>query len=387
MNPMRRKVLRQMRDASLVAAGFGIVGLPRELLARPELAVPQTAKQALDVFQLRAVARQTLDPAAWHFIANGADDGETMRANREIFDAWSIRARRLVDVSNVDTSVNVLGEQLEYPVIIAPVGNQLALHADGELATARAAARRKALMICSTVTNFGIEEIAAAAQGPKWFQLYASPDDALNRHLLAGAERAGCGTVVLTVDSPTRGNREGERWFGPAGSGRVRMGNYAGYDGKIRIGDVAMDWSIVGWLRDNTQMNIVLKGIVTREDAVLCRKLGVDGIIVSNHGGRQEESNRSTLASLAEVLDGARGDLPVLIDGGFRRGTDVFKALALGATAICIGRPYLWGLAAFGEDGVSRVLTIMRSELKRIMQFAGTTSIAQINASYISPAR
>jgi isopentenyl diphosphate isomerase/L-lactate dehydrogenase-like FMN-dependent dehydrogenase len=339
------------------------------------------------VFQLRAVARQKLDAAAWHFIANGADDGETMRANREVFDNWALRVRRLVDVSSMDLSVELLGERLPHPVILAPVGNQLALHPDGELATARAAARRGALMICSTITSHSIGEIAAAASGPKWFQLYASSDQALNRHLLAGAERAGCGTVVLTVDSPTRGNREGERWFGPpVGGGRARMGNFEGYDGKLRIGDASMTWSIVDWLRDNTGMNIVLKGIVTREDAALCRKRGVDAIIVSNHGGRQEESNRATLASLPEVLDGVKGDLPVMIDGGFRRGTDVFKALALGARAVCIGRPYLWGLAAFGEAGVTRSLSIIESELQRIMQFAGTTSIDAINSSYITRA-
>lgn len=387
MTTTRRQLLQRLRDAYLLTAGIGLVALPRELSARPELAIPESARRALDVFQMRAVAQRTLDPAAWHFIANGADDGKTMRANREVFDAWAIRVRRLVDVSQVDTSIELLGESLKYPILLAPVGNQLALHADAELATARAAAKRDTVMICSTVTSHSIGEIAAAADGPKWFQLYASRDEALTRHLLAGAERAGCRTLVLTVDSPTRGNREGERWFRSSAGGRTRMGNYETYSGKLQIGDAAMTWSIVDWLRKNTQMNIVLKGIVTREDAVLCRQRSVDAIIVSNHGGRQEESNRSTLASLSEVLDGANGRIPVLIDGGFRRGTDVFKALALGAKAVCIGRPYLWGLAAFGEDGVSRVLAIMQSELRRIMQFAGTTSIDAINSSYVTRER
>ena len=377
----RRRLLGMMLQSSLLPAATA--WWPAQVAARPELAVPETAEQALDVFQLKAVAEQKLDNSAWHFLVNGSDDGKTVAANREAFDRWQIRVRRLVDVSSVDTSVEVLGEQLDNPILLAPVGAQQRLHEEGELATVRAAGKRGNLMISSTASNFSVGEISAQATAPLWFQLYASKDPALMRKLLKDAERAGCGVLVLTVDSPTRGNRLGERWF-DRGRPLGRMGNLENYPGAPRIGSPALTWDIVPWLRANTRMRIVLKGIVTREDGALCLKHRVDGIIVSNHGGRQEESGRSTLASLPEVLESVEGKLPVLIDGGFRRGTDIFKALALGARAICIGRPYLYGLAAFGQAGVERSLAILHSELKRIMQFAGTTRISAITRDYLN---
>jgi isopentenyl diphosphate isomerase/L-lactate dehydrogenase-like FMN-dependent dehydrogenase len=380
----RRRLLRFLAESPLIVSAAGLAAWwPVGAAAYPERAVPASAREALDVFQIRAVAMQTLDPAAWHFVANGADDGKTMDANRAAFDDWQIRVRRLVDVSKINTRVTLFGEELKSPIILAPVGNQRALDDDGELATARAAAGRH-LMICSTVTSYSIGAIAAAADGPFWFQLYASADNDLTRKLLADAEAAGCRVVVLTVDGPTRGNREAERWFGRSqGRSGFRPGNFEAPDRPIRLGDAAMTWDIVPWLKANTSMHVVLKGLVTREDAALAVRHGADGIIVSNHGGRQEESGRGTLESLPEVLEGVQDRIPVLIDGGFRRGTDIFKGIALGATAVCIGRPYLWGLGAFGEDGVSRVLSILRAELKRIMQFAGTTSLSAINAEYL----
>jgi isopentenyl diphosphate isomerase/L-lactate dehydrogenase-like FMN-dependent dehydrogenase len=205
------------------------------------------------------------------------------------------------------------------------------------------------------------------------------------RHLLTGAEAAGCLAVVVTVDSPTRGNREGERWFSriSARKAPLRMGNLEGYQGPPRIGDPSLTWTIVDWLRANTRLPILLKGIVTREDAELAVRRRVDGLIVSNHGGRQEESGRGTLECLPEVVDAVGGRMPVLMDGGIRRGTDVFKALALGADAVCIGRPYLFGLAAYGDKGVAKVLAILDSELQRSMQFAGTTSVEAIRPAFV----
>ncbi len=380
----RRKLLQFMLESPLLASGAGLAAWwPEATWARPELAIPASARQALDVFQIKAVARQKLDVADWHFVVSGADDGKTMAANRSAFDTWQIRARRLVDVSQIDMTVNVLDETLASPILLAPVGSQQRLHEAGELATVRAAAR-KHRMICSTMTSHSITEIAAEASEPVWFQLYVSKNREFTKKLIEDAEQAGCRVLVLTIDGPTLGNREGERWFrGASNRFEMRLGNFENFDGPAGIGDASMTWDIVKWLRSNTNMKIVLKGIVTREDAQLCLKHGVDGIIVSNHGGRQEESNRGTLESLTEVLDGSDDRLPVLIDGGFRRGTDIFKALGLGAKAICIGRPYLWGLGAFGEEGVSRVLSLLRSELKRIMQFAGTTNISAIQQQYL----
>lgn len=382
----RRELLAFLLRSPLLWGG--VAAWPRLGAARPELALPETVADALDVFQIERVARGKLSLPVIHFIVNGADDGKTVQANRDAFDAWAIRVRRLVDVSRIDTARELLGEKLEVPIVLAPVGNQQSIHPEGEIATARAARAAGQLMIASTVSNASVGEIASAA-GPLWFQLYASPDRALMEKLVRDAEQAGCRVLVLTVDSNTRGNREGERWWsragGPAEGGRsaLRLGNFEHYAGPPRVGDVALDWRIVEWIRAKTKLKLVLKGIVTREDAELAVRHGVDGVVVSNHGGRQEESLRATLACLPEVVAAAGAHMPVLIDGGFRRGTDVFKALALGASAICIGRPYLWGLGAFGEEGVARVLVILREELKRIMQFAGTTSLAAIGASYV----
>jgi isopentenyl diphosphate isomerase/L-lactate dehydrogenase-like FMN-dependent dehydrogenase len=382
----RRALLRYLLQSPL--AWSVLAALPAR--ARPELAVPASVEEALDVFQIERVARTKLDLPTIHFIVNGADDGKTMQANRDAFDRWAIRVRRLVDVSRIDMTTTILGQELDVPVILAPAGNQQAIHPEGELATARAARDAGHLMISSTISNYSIGEIARAA-GPVWFQLYASTDRRLMEKLLRDAEQAGCRAVALTVDSNTRGNREGERWWsrlgGPAEGGRPtqRLGNFEGFAGPPRVGDVAMTWDIVERIRGITGMKLLLKGIVTREDAALAVQHGVDGIIVSNHGGRQEESLRATLTCLPEVVEAVAGRMPVLIDGGFRRGTDVFKALALGASAVCIGRPYLWGLGAFGEAGVNRVLVILREELKRIMQFAGTTSLAAIRRSYLEP--
>jgi isopentenyl diphosphate isomerase/L-lactate dehydrogenase-like FMN-dependent dehydrogenase len=381
----RRELLRFLLRSPLLATA----ALPAAAWARPELAIPGTAADALDVFQIERVARTKLDLPTIHFIVNGADDGKTMQANRTAFDAWAIRVRRLVDTSRIDMRLELLGQPVEQPIFISPAGNQQSIHADGELATARAAKAAGYLMASSTVSNFSVGEIAAAA-GPLWFQLYGSTDRRLMEHLIRGAEQAGCKVLLLTVDSNTRGNREGERWWarqgGPSegGGNGLRLGNFEKYPGPPRIGDPTLNWEIVDWLRRTTTMKLVLKGIVTQEDAALCVKHGLDGIMVSNHGGRQEESGRGTLECLPEVV-AAAGKVPVLIDGGFRRGTDIFKALALGAKAVGVGRPYLWGLGAFGEEGVNRVLVILREELKRIMQFAGTTSLGAITRSYLEP--
>lgn len=382
----RRRLLEFMLGSPALASMAALsTWWPSEAHARPELAIPETAQQSLDIFQVKAAAQRRLDLQAWHFIVNGADDGKTMTANRRAFDDWQIRVRRLVDVSRIDTSIELFGETLRSPIILAPVGSQQTLHADGELASVRGAAGREHVMICSTVSSYSIGEIAAAAGGPLWFQLYVSKRRPFTQHLIRSAEEAGCRVLVVTIDGPTLGNREAERWFRARSStGPVQMGNFDNYDGPKGIGDPSMNWDLIAWLRENTHMKIVLKGIVTREDAELCVRHGIDGIIVSNHGGRQEESGRGTLECLPEVLDGVEGRIPVLIDGGFRRGTDIFKALALGADAICIGRPYLWGLGAFGEEGVTRVLALLRSELKRIMQFAGTTSLAAIGPDYLA---
>lgn len=341
---------------------------------------------ASNVFQFKDVARTKLSPKTFHFIESGADDMKTVQANREAFDLLQIRVRRLIDVSSVDTSVNIFGSAMKTPLILAPVGVQQRLHPEGELASARAAVSKKCLFTVAMLSSYSIAEINTETRGPLWFQLYPSPDRETTLQMLKQAEDAGSKALVLTVDGPVRGNREREFWYQSHSKERTfpRMGNMEAIKGRLRIGDPSLTWNYIEWLKAKTAMKVVLKGIVTHEDARLCKKYGADGLIVSNHGGRQEESNRGTIECLPEVVEAVGGKIPVLIDSGFRRGTDIFKALALGAQAICIGRPYLWGLASFGEEGVGKVIDLLNAELIRIMQLAGTPSIQNINQKYLN---
>jgi 4-hydroxymandelate oxidase len=311
--------------------------------------------------------------------------------------------RRLVDVRTVDMSVPVLGTMWDSPIVIAPAGSQRAFHPDAEVATAKAARSKKHLQILSTMTSTPLDAVVAARGEPPWYQLYPTDQWAITRALVKRAESAGCPVLVLTVDLQGGSNRvtlaraartdtrqcemchQGSP-FGAANAYVSRKPMFAGLDTApvTSIEPLGMNWDFVKRLRDESKnMKLVVKGIVTKEDAELSVEHGVDGVIVSNHGGRAEESGRGTIECVSEVVDGARGRMPVLVDGGFRRGTDVFKALALGATAVCIGRPYLWGLGAFGQPGVEAVLTILRTELQTIMRQAGTVRVANINRNLV----
>lgn len=341
--------------------------------------------RAQNVFDLEAVARKKLGQDAFGYLAGGSDDERTLRANTEAYRRIGIRARRLVDVTRVDTRVELLGESHETPILLAPVGFQRLFHPQAELATARAAAGGGHRMIVSSASNHPVGRIAEAAGQPVWFQLYPTPDRTVTRALLEAAEAASCPVLVLTVDTPVFGNRERHVDFleSMIASDEVPLGNYEGLPVTGPITDPGLTWDVIGWLREVTRMRVVLKGIVTREDAALAVEHGADAIIVSNHGGRQEESDRATIECLPEVVEAVAGRLPVLIDGGIRRGTDIFKALALGADAVCVGRPYIWGLAAAGQQGVERALEIFRDELVRTMQLAGTPTIDRIGPDHV----
>ena len=380
-NP-RREFLRFLAYSPLM--GYFANGLTAAL----EEELPDTASEAFNVFQFEPVARRKLPKPVYDFIAGGADDEKTMRANREAFDRLQLRVRRLVDVSKVDTSVRLFGEIHETPIILAPVGLQRPMHPEGELASARGAASRKHRMIASTVSSYSIGEIAEAGGRPVWFQLYPTTDRDATRDLLRQAEAAGCSVVALTVDLPVIANRERTIGYIPAllSSPPDPLGNFRGKPLPRAVADPSLSWPFVAWLKANTKMKVLLKGIVTREDAKLTVEHGADGLIVSNHGGRQEESNRGTIECLPEVVEAVQGRIPVLIDGGFRRGADIFKGLALGADAICIGRPYVWGLSAFGQPGVEQVLELLRAELVRAMQLAGTPSLRDITRNYVQTA-
>jgi isopentenyl diphosphate isomerase/L-lactate dehydrogenase-like FMN-dependent dehydrogenase len=362
----------------------------KKLIASPD--------QALNVFDFEAVARQNLPPAHWGYMATGVDDDATLHANRAGLSRFQIRPRRLVDVTRIDTSTEIFGVKWKTPIIVSPVGSQRAFHREGEIATAKATASRGHLQILSTVTTTSVEDVTAARGAPVWYQLYPTARWEVTKALVKRAEAAGSPVLVLTVDLPAGRNTETLERFKKEDSRTCTDCHQPGLKGRLKRRPMFdgldltglfdyyapnLTWDSVRRLKDLTSMKLVLKGIVTREDAALCVENGVDGIVVSNHGGRAEESGRSTIECLAEVIEAVGGRMPVLIDGGFRRGTDIFKALALGARAVGVGRPYIWGLSAFGQPGVEKVLDILRIEFELIMKQAGVTSLDQIKRAYV----
>ena len=352
----------------------------------PNIDSPTDLSNLKNVFDFERLSRKIMGEDALLYLNGGSDDLRTVELNSEAYQEIQIRARRLIDVTNVSTNVKLFGQTLGNPIILSPVGFQRFFHPDGEIASAKASVKKKHQMIVSSVSNYSVNEIADQSQANLWFQLYPTVDRKVTKKLLERAEKAGCKVCVLTVDSPVLGNRErGGTTLTKLMEGKVlKMGNYEGIlpDGTT-FDDAGMTWEIIAWLRANCDMKIVLKGIVTKEDAALSIKHNVDGIIVSNHGGRQLESLRPTIDCLPEIAEEISGKIPILIDGGIRRGTDIFKALALGATAVCIGRPFCWGLGALGQQGVEMVLDILKAELIRDMQLAGTASIDKISRNHI----
>lgn len=342
-----------------------------------------------NVFDIEREARAVLPPDVSHWIASGAEGGLTVDANLAGFREIALRARRLVDVANVDTTVTLLGARLPHPVLLAPVGNLDFVREGGDLLTVRAATAANAIWMAPSLSNASIEEIAAAGTAARWFQLYPLGDYDMMRAVLDRVANAGCSTVAVTVDSPVMGQREPLRDSSVTPRPRIapRLGNFSAPGAAApRIGNATLDWRFIDWLQANTRMNVVLKGIMTAEDAKLARRAGVQGLVVSNHGGRQEESGQSTIGVLAEIRDAAGSKLTIVLDGGIRRGTDVFKAIALGADAVAIGRPYLWGLGASGEAGVLQVVDLLRRELVRTMQLAGAPRISSIGPASVRSA-
>ena len=384
------------------------LGLLQQVSQEPELIA--SPADALNVFDFEPVAKKKLPPAHWGYLATGSDGDETIRANREGYARWDLRVRRLVDTSKLDTSIQMLGVKWPTPIVINPVGSQRAFHPDGELAVARAAKNKNHLQVLSTVATSSIEDVIAARGGPVWFQLYHQDDWNQTKQIVKRVERAGAPVVVFTADLLGGSNRETmlrERRSDTRTCTNCHQGGppMPGISGRVNesrdnrrkpaIADLQPDtpipeigtptWDFIKRLQDSTTMKVFIKGIVTKDDAEIAVHNGVNGMFVSNHGGRAENSTRATIASLPEVVEGVRGRVPVIVDGGVRRGTDIFKALALGATATGIGRPYIWGLASFGQEGVETVLALLRKEIEMIMRQAGTTSVKAITKAYIVP--
>ncbi|HKV62387.1 MAG TPA: alpha-hydroxy acid oxidase [Candidatus Acidoferrum sp.] len=425
----RRKFLHMLSASPLLASPGLLAGSFTSLLASGEVTekkflgwldsfqqsdeVIPSPDQAFDVMDFEPAARKALPPAHFGYLATGVDDDGTVRANRDGYSRIQIRSRRLVDVENIDMSVSLFGTKWNTPIVLSPVSAQKAFHPEGEVAVARAARTKGHLMMLSTAATSSIEDVTAAAGAPVWQQLYTTNVWEVGRDIVKRAEVAGSPAIVLTVDLQEGSNRETlfrsqvvdkrecsgchqsaytgySRGRPRAGSGgfaqyAARKPMFAGLDlSKVTATHpLNMNWDYVKRLRDTVTVKLLLKGIVTREDAQLAVGHGVDGLVVSNHGGRAEETLRSTIESLPEVIEGVAGKVPVIVDGGIRRGTDIFKALALGASAVGIGRPYSWGLAAFGQPGVEAVLEILRREFRTIMRQAGTISVDKITRNYV----
>jgi 4-hydroxymandelate oxidase len=360
------------------------------------------AADALDVFDFEPVARTNMRGSHWAYLATGVDNEDTLRANRDGFQRFALRSRRLVDVSNIDTKITVFGETYDSPVFVCPTSSGKAFHNDGELAVSRAAKAGNHLQMLSTVATVSIEDAIAARGGPVWFQFYPPRDWEAAKKMAKRAEAAGSPVLVLTVDlnpgsnrvTLARGSRGGQSAAGCTGchgdgSPITAVSRKPMFDGLgptgVPYGDPAMTWEVVKRIRDTVKMKVVIKGLAAREDAELALRAGVDGVYVSNHGGRADDGGRGSIECLPEIVDAVKGRVPVFFDSGVRRGTDVVKALALGATAIGIGRPYLWGLGAFGQAGVERVLAILRAETRGAMAHIGATSVKGITRASVVP--
>jgi 4-hydroxymandelate oxidase len=343
-----------------------------------------------------AMARGRIPPMAYEFISGGAADEITLRWNREGFDRIGIRPRLLVDVSSLDTKVTLFGREMPFPILLAPVAYHRLVHPDGEIATAQGAAAAGATMVVSTMATVSIEKIAAAASGPLWFQLYVQPDRGFTRDLVQRAEAAGCQALCVTVDTPVVGarNREARAGFTlPAGMSAENLASLLGRTARDHrpgqdtiysaLIDATLTWKDIEWIRSFSRVPVVLKGILNPDDADLAARSGVAGIIVSNHGARNLDTAIASIDALEEIVARVAGRLPVLVDGGIRRGTDVLKAMALGASAVLIGRPYVYALGVAGAEGVARAVTILRREMEMAMALTGQVSVRSLDRAIL----
>lgn len=354
----------------------------------------------INLNELEALARERLPQMVYDYYAGGANDEITIDDSRRAWEATRLRPRVLVDVSNVDCSTKVLGRAISMPLLTAPCGFNGLAHPEGERAVARATAGAGTVQVVSTVSTTALEDVAAAApNGSRWFQLYCYRDREVTRSLVQRAEAAGYDALCVTVDVPFLGRREREIRTGfhlPPGVTLKNLEPYAvagmaaaERDSALRkyvnaLWDPSLDWTSIDWLRSITKLPLVLKGVLAGEDARLAADHGAAGVIVSNHGGRQLDGSVSTAYALREVVQAAGDRLEVLVDGGIRRGSHVVAALALGARAVLIGRPYLWGLASDGEAGVRQVLDQFKNEIVLAMALSGRPTVADIDSGLIA---
>ena len=406
----RRRFLQYLAASPLLAGSAGSA-LAETLLPKTKLPDPlmwgpfdpadliKAPKDAINVFDFEPVCRQNVPPAHFGYMAAGIDDEVTLRNNRADFQKFQLRPRRLVDVSKPSIKTEILGVSYDSPIFICPIGGQKSFHADGEIAVARAAKTGNHLQLLSSVASNSVEDVKAARGAPIWQMLYATNKWEVAEAITKRAENAGCYAITVTVDRS--GGRNQETLF------RLRRGdtrecsgchdrssfaanyktrpmyNTLDLSGLKNLQSSAMTWDFFKRLRDITKMKIVIKGILVPEDAVIAADNGIDAIIVSNHGGRADDSGLSSIETLPDIIEAVKGRMPVMVDSGFRRGTDVIKALCMGAAAVGIGRPYIWGLGAFGQAGVERVLELLRIETMAMMQQMGAPSLKELKPAMV----
>ncbi|KAL6546370.1 Lactoylglutathione lyase [Orobanche minor] len=359
--------------------------------------ISQKMESITNVMEYEAIARDKLPKMVYDYYASGAEDQWTLQENRHAFSRILFHPRILVDVSNVDITTTILDYKISMPIMVAPTAMQKMAHPEGELATARGASSAGTIMTLSSWGTCSVEEVASTGPGVRFFQLYVLKDRNVVRQLVRRAEEAGFKAIALTVDTPRLGRREADIKNRFALPPNLTLKNFEGLDlGTIdRTNDSglasyvadqvdrSLNWKDVKWLQTITKLPILVKGVLTAEDANLAVQAGVAGIIVSNHGARQLDYVPATIMALEEVVKAAQGILPVFLDGGIRRGTDVFKALALGASGVFIGRPVVFALAADGEAGVRKVLQMLRDEFELTMALSGCRSIKEITRAHI----
>lgn len=382
---------------SLLTAGGFTIG---NLLKGQAQAVPSSLLSidkpidVMNIFELEQLAKERLPQMAYDYYRSGAWDETTLKANRESYEKYKIHYKVLVDVQHRDLSTTVFGHQVAFPILIAPTAFHKLAHPEGELATARAAVASNTLMTMSSLSNTLIEEVSVAANRNFWFQLYINKDRGFKRELVARATAAGAKALVVTVDTPLWGRREREIRNGfhlpeglsainlvPSDKDGVKKGNSGAGLGQsfAWMLDATLQWKDLDWLASITHIPVVIKGVCRPDDAKISISHGVKGIVVSNHGGRQMDSAPATIDVLSPIVDAVGDQVTVLMDGGIRRGLDAMKALAMGAKAVLVGRPVLWGLAAGGQQGVEKALSLLRDELDLAMALSGCRTLQDLN--------
>ncbi len=368
------------------------------LVAEERIMTSESSGGFVTLSDLEEVASKKVGAPAWAYVQGGAGEERTLRANREAFQRWTLRPRVLVDVTALDLTAKVLNEKVSAPFYISAAASQGILHPDGEAGTARAASAANVLAMFSTLSTLSLEQIAQAApKGPRWFQLYLQPEFALTKKLVERAEKAGYSALVLTVDMPVQATRDRQSIAGYSLEGRT-VGNGEDIVPPSRSpvpddehfsvrSDASATWEILDHLQKITRLPIVVKGILTGEDARLVQDHGAKAVVVSNHGGRQLDGAPASLEVLPEVVEAVGSKVEVYLDGGVRRGSDILIALALGAKAVGIGRPVLWALAAGGEDGVAKLISLLKTDLATAMALTGRRTISEVDRTLIGASR